>query len=201
MYYSGRSGPYPDEYTSLPPPPDSGSQAQQWEQQESQHSQVPDNASQPLEQALEHPQYYNEPLSIPAPPPQQHQPQQLENPQRFVPSQVPPRGTHDSTPIRLVPVAGPAPRSPPREIEPIILQADPVVRPTAVAGPSTRFHPYTRPLSASGSTSRREMEGYQQGRFPSQASAPRGHAESITHSPATRCASHLTILLVGSPII
>ncbi|KAJ7028130.1 hypothetical protein C8F04DRAFT_1266337 [Mycena alexandri] len=190
MYYSGQSESYPDEYTSLQPPPDSGSQPQQpWEQQESHHSPVPDNVSQqPLEQGLEHPQQYRELLSMPRPPPQespyQHQHQQLENPQRLVPSQVPPRGSHDSAPVLLVPVAGQAVRSPPVDIEPI------VVRSTAAAGPSTHasthaYHPYTRPPSASGSTSRREKEGHQQARLSSQASMPRGYPDSITHSPVT----------------
>ncbi|KAJ7018563.1 hypothetical protein C8F04DRAFT_1243207 [Mycena alexandri] len=191
-YYAGQqgSGQYPDEYASHSTPPtprDPNYQPQsQWEQQpQSQHSQISDQMSQQaLEQALEVP-----------PPPQQptfHQP--LEDPQHLVPSQILPRGAHDLTPIRLLPVTGQPPgRSPPVEIKPVMLQVDTTLRSTAHPGSSTRpasrarhqhqFHPYQRPASASGQ--RREIEAHHHVRFASQTNTPQMHPGSAMHSPAS----------------
>ncbi|KAJ7253774.1 hypothetical protein B0H12DRAFT_579665 [Mycena haematopus] len=199
-YGQGQSG-YTDEYASHSAPPtprDPNFQPQQWEQQpqDAQHSQQSDHLSQQaLEQALEQSQEHHQPLSLPPPPQQalyQQQPQhQLEEPQQLVPSHVPPRGTHDNTPIRLLP---PTPgRSPPVEIKPVMLQVDTALRSTAHAGPSTRpasrarphqYHPYPRPTSASGSSAaahRRELEAHHHVRFASQTNTPQGSAQ---HSPA-----------------
>ncbi|KAF7348592.1 hypothetical protein MVEN_01376800 [Mycena venus] len=204
-YYGqqGQGGQYPDEYASHSAPPtprDPSYQPQQWEQQqqESQHSQISDHMSQQaLEQALEQPQEHHQPLSLPPPPPQQslyqQQQQQLDDPQHLVPSQIPPRGTHDLTPIRLLPVAGTSQtpvRSPPVEIKPVMLHVDTTVRSTAHAGPSTRpasrarphqYHPYPRPSSAAAH--RRDIEAHHHVRFASQTNTPQG---SASHSPAAR---------------
>ncbi|KAJ7098238.1 hypothetical protein C8R44DRAFT_859620 [Mycena epipterygia] len=194
----GQSGQYPDEYSAPSTPRDPT--YPQWDQQpqESQHSQPSDIQSQ---QALEQPQQALEQLQ------QHHQPQQhqqqplslspsqqqtlyLDDPQHLVPSQIPQRGTHDLTPIRLLPAPG---RSPPVEIKPVMLQVDTTVRSTAHAGPSTRpasrarhqqYHPYPRPSSASGSTTaahRREIEAAQhQVRFASQTNTPQSAPGRLT---------------------
>lgn len=204
-YYPGQQGggQYPDEYASHSTPPtprDPNYQPQsQWEQQpESQHSQISDQMSQQaLEQALEVPQQQQTSQQ-----PTFHRP--LEDPQHLVPSQTLPRGAHDLTPIRLLPVSGQPPgRSPPVEIKPVMLQVDTALRSTAHAGPSTRpasrarhqFHPYQRPASASGQ--RREIEAHHHVRFASQQNTPQIHPGSAMHSPAAarqtfaspRCAS------------
>ncbi|KAJ6469408.1 hypothetical protein C8R45DRAFT_837500 [Mycena sanguinolenta] len=197
---------YPDEYGSHSAPPTpraSDYQPQQWDQQpqDSQLSQTSDQLSQHmLEQALDQSQPQSQSQDypqIPPPPPQQplyqQQPHhQLEEPQRLVPSQIPARGTHDNTPIRLLPPGTPA-RSPPVEIQPVMLKVDTTLRATAHAGPSTRpasrarphqYHPYPRPTSASGSSAaahRRELEAHHHVRFASQGSTPQGSAQ---HSPA-----------------
>ncbi|KAJ7698557.1 hypothetical protein B0H17DRAFT_323390 [Mycena rosella] len=199
-YYAGQQGgQYPDEYSAPSTPRDpSYPQWEQQPQQESQHSQ--EHLQQPLEhsqqsqQGLEQPQQqHHQPL--PLPPPSQPS-MYLEDPQHLVPSQIPQRGTHDLTPIRLLPVVGQPPtRSPPVEIKPVMLQVDTAVRSTAHAGPSTRpasrarphqYHPYApRPSSASGNT-RREFEAPPHVRFASQTNTPQAHPGSAMHSPAAR---------------
>ncbi|KAJ6491256.1 hypothetical protein C8R47DRAFT_1122089 [Mycena vitilis] len=181
----GQSSQYPDDYVS---PRDSNYQPQQsqqpWEQQQqesqhSQHSQVSDMSQQALEQALEQPQQHHQPLSLPPPTPHF---QQLEEPQRLVPSTQIPRGTHDLTPIRLHPPG----RSPPVEIQPVMLQVDTAVRSTTRPASRARhqYHPYQRPASASESSAaaqRREIEAHHHVRFASQANTPQG---SALQSPA-----------------
>ncbi|KAK7046908.1 hypothetical protein R3P38DRAFT_3346514 [Favolaschia claudopus] len=213
--YGGQQGAqYPDEYVShsAPPTPRESSyqpqQQQQWEPQESQHShsQLSDNLSQQtLEQALDQPQDI-QPLSIPPPSASLYDPHPtLEDPQHLVPSQLPMRGTHDLTPIRLVPVAATPQRSPPVEVLPVLLQVDTTVRSTAhAAGPShTRpasrarphqYHPYPRPSSASGSSAaaqRREIEAHHHVRFASQTNTPLGSAQ---HSPAAGRQSFVSLM-------
>ncbi|KAJ7068593.1 hypothetical protein C8F01DRAFT_1118658 [Mycena amicta] len=105
----------------------------------------------------------------------------LEEPQHPVPTQRPFRGAYDMTPVRLHPPTG---RSPPVEIQPVILKVDTSARPTArpAARPhQNSYHPYQRPSSAAG---RREVEAHQHIRFPSQASTPQAHPGSALHSPA-----------------
>ncbi|KAJ6457086.1 hypothetical protein C8R47DRAFT_175172 [Mycena vitilis] len=218
-YYAGQqgqSGQYADEYASHSVPstsPDPNYPPQWEQQQETQHSQASEQnlSQQGLEQAEQH-----QPLSLPPPPPQQplqqQQQQQLEHPQYIVPSQMPPRGTHDPTPIRLLPPNQASVRSPPVEIQPVMLQTGPVVRPTAHAGPSTRpaarthphqYQPYARPSSASGSTA-----AHPHVRFASQTHTPQAYAGSAMHSPGSarqafpspmRCAACSVVLRVVSP--
>ncbi|KAJ7669376.1 hypothetical protein DFH06DRAFT_981811 [Mycena polygramma] len=188
----GQSSQYPDDYVahSAPPTPRDPNYQQPWEQQQqesqhSQHSQVSDMSDmsqQALEQALEQPQQHHQPLSLPPPTPQQPHFQQLEEPQRLVPSTQIPRGTHDLTPIRLHPPG----RSPPVEIQPVMLQVDTAVRSTTRPASRARhqYHPYQRPASASESSAaaqRREIEAHHHVRFASQANTPQG---SALQSPA-----------------
>lgn len=226
-YYAGQQGQggqYPDDYAaqSAPPTPRDPNYQPQWEQQqESQHSQHSQMSEQMSQQALEQSQQHHSPLSLPSPQLQQslyHQ--QLEDPRHLVPSQIPPRGTHDETPIRLLPVSGQPPvRSAPVEIKPVMLQVDTAVRSTSHAGPSTRpasrarphqYHPYPRPSSASGSTAaalRREIEAHHHVRFASQTNTPQA---SAMHSPASarqtfaspmRCAARFAVFSVVSPAV
>ncbi|KAJ6556599.1 hypothetical protein DFH09DRAFT_1164813 [Mycena vulgaris] len=180
-YYPGQqghSGQYPTDEYSAPSTPRDPTFNPQWDQQQTpQHAQDSSQSHQPLEQQQQH----HQPLSFPPPP---QQPLYLEDAQHSVPSQIP-RGAHDLTPIRLLPVVGPPPgRSPPVEIKPVML--DTTVRTTAHAGPSTRparqYHPYPRPSSPSGS--RREMEAHHHVRFPSQTNPPQAHPGSAITSPA-----------------
>jgi hypothetical protein len=134
---------YPDEYAT--PSTSRDEYQSQWEQprQESQPSQVSDQMSrQAFEQTLEQPQQHItsqhiEPLSLP-PPPQRPYQQELENPQHLVPTQIPPRGTYDPTPIRLHPPGNQPPVRSPVEIQPVTLQT----RPTASSSRQHRHHPY-----------------------------------------------------------
>ncbi|KAJ7113893.1 hypothetical protein C8R44DRAFT_676355, partial [Mycena epipterygia] len=174
----GQSEEYPDENSARSTPREPSYpqwQQQQQQQQESQHPQVFDH--------LHSQQAPEQPLSFPPPP--QHS-MYLEDPQHSVPSQPPVRGTHDLTPIRLLPVApGPPGRSPPVEIKPVMLQVEPTVRSTA--RPHLRqYNPYPRPTSASGSMTavhRREIEALHHVRFPSQTNPPHVHPGSAMHSP------------------
>ncbi|KAJ7484364.1 hypothetical protein FB451DRAFT_1028392 [Mycena latifolia] len=191
------SGQYPTDEYSAPSTPRDPSYPQQWEQQQQQDSQHSQHSQDHLQQALEQSQQsqqgleHHRPPSLP-PPPQQSL--YLEDPQHVVPSQIPQRGTHDLTPIRLLPVAGQPPgRSPPVEIKPVMLQVDTAVRSTSHAGPSStrasRAHPHQyqpygpRPSSASGNT-RRDIEAHHHVRFASQTNTPQAHPGSAMHSPA-----------------
>lgn len=111
-------------------------------------------------------------LSFP-PPPQPPLYPSLEDPGQLVPSQAPHRGAHDLTPIRLMAVVNRPPgRSPPVEIKPIEVEptvrstAGPSTRPASRARPHQQYHPYSRPTSDAGSSSRREIEAHQHVRFP-----------------------------------
>ncbi|KAJ7215310.1 hypothetical protein B0H12DRAFT_1154684 [Mycena haematopus] len=124
----------------------------------------------PQEHTLEQPQQHIQQLPRPT----------LEEPSILVPSQIPPRGTYDSTPVRLFPPGGQPVRSPPVEIQPILLPiGGAAVRSTASASRAHRHHPYPRPSSASG---RRDVEVHHHVRFASQANTPQG---SAAHSPAS----------------
>ncbi|KAJ6500753.1 hypothetical protein C8R45DRAFT_979014 [Mycena sanguinolenta] len=149
----------------------------QWEPQESlQHPSSDHVAQQAFEQTLNRPRQNTQPLSRPPPPAQQAPQLPIEDPRHLVPSQIPAPGTHDPTLIRLFPAGGQPVRSPPVEIQPIMLRS------TASASRThNRHNPYQRPSSASG---RREVEVHHHVRFASQANTPQGTA---VHSPtATR---------------
>ncbi|KAF7353840.1 hypothetical protein MVEN_01069600 [Mycena venus] len=193
---------YPDEYAAHSAPSgsrDDSSYQPQWEQpqdsQPSQHSQVSDQLSQPgFEQTLEQTQQQAQPLSLPPAPPQQSlYQQQLQDPQHLVPSQIPPRGTHDPAPVRLHHPG--SQRSPPVEIQPVMLQSRTTV-PASRAHPH-RHHPYPRPSSASG---RREIEGHQHIHFASHGNTPQSNPVSAMQSPAaTRPTFTLPMSEYGPP--
>ncbi|KAJ7108926.1 hypothetical protein C8R43DRAFT_184059 [Mycena crocata] len=184
-YYAGQQVPaaqYPrsDEYSAPSTPHDYA--YPRWNQQ-------PDSQAQPqLGASRENPQA----LSLP-PPPQPSQsfyPVQGQDTQHPAPAAAPTRGTHDSTPIQLLPVAGQlSARAPPVEIKPVMVQGDTTaVRSTPHPVPrmhAHQYHPYQRPSSTSGvpaEAQRRETTA-QHIRFASQNNSPQAQPGSIMHSP------------------
>ncbi|KAK7035936.1 hypothetical protein R3P38DRAFT_2909803 [Favolaschia claudopus] len=164
-----QQGEYPDEYaapsTSTLSPNDHN---YQWDQQDN---------PQIFEQMLDQPQ--QQPLSLPGPPPPHpsQQYQHLQEPPQLVPTQIPQRGSHDNAPVRLHHVQPPA-RSPPVEIQPVMLQMNTAARQTNTAARQTapasrghvRHHPYAR--TPSDAHSRQEIDVQHRPRLPDPAQSP-----------------------------
>ncbi|KAK7024047.1 hypothetical protein R3P38DRAFT_2956269 [Favolaschia claudopus] len=172
-----QQGEYPDEYaapsTSTLSPNDHN---YQWDQQDN---------PQIFEQMLDQPQQQSLSLPRPLPPHTSQQYQQLQQPPQLVPTQTLERGSHDNTPVRLHHVQPPA-RSPPVEIQPVMLQMNTAARQTNTAARQTapasrghvRHHPYARtPSHAHG---RQEIDVQHRPRLADPAQSPAATNSTFT---------------------